>query len=127
MLDMHVESGQHALSVAGLTDEFRRRVLIGGDAMRVLDKAGLVRYRDDGDGKRPEIERGDLRTMLLESTPNDRIHWGTKIVDVSPLGDGRHKITTATRDSFTTDLLVGADGAWSKVRSIVSDAKPIYL
>jgi len=127
MLDLHEESGQRALEMAGLTEEFRRHILRLGDAMRVLDKAGLIRYKHEGDGTRPEIERGDLRALLLASLPSHLIHWGATVTDIISVGGGRHEVTVTPGYSFTTDLLIGADGAWSRVRPVTSDAKPAYL
>ncbi|GAA3568422.1 NAD(P)/FAD-dependent oxidoreductase [Kribbella ginsengisoli] len=132
MLDMHVESGQAALRAAGLYDEFRTLVHQGGQAMRILDSQGTVRLASDDDadegdaGDRPEINRRDLRDLLLDSLPSEAVHWGAKATGVRALGDGRHEVTLADGNSFTTDLLIGADGAWSRVRPLVSDAVPVY-
>jgi 2-polyprenyl-6-methoxyphenol hydroxylase-like FAD-dependent oxidoreductase len=132
MLDMHVESGQAALRAAGLYDEFRKLVHRGGQAMRILDSQGAVRHADDDDGDegdagdRPEINRHDLRDLLLYSLPEGTVRWGAKATSARSLGDGRHEVTLADGNSFTTDLLIGADGAWSRVRPLVSDAKPEY-
>jgi 2-polyprenyl-6-methoxyphenol hydroxylase-like FAD-dependent oxidoreductase len=95
----------------------------------VLDRHGAVLFDnpDDGIGGRPEVQRGELRRILLESLPADAVRWGSKLVTASPLGGGRHELVFADGSSVTTDLLVGADGAWSKVRSLVSDAKPVYV
>ncbi|HET6857659.1 MAG TPA: NAD(P)/FAD-dependent oxidoreductase, partial [Streptomyces sp.] len=100
----------------------------GGEAMRILDRHGVVRMDEDdeGDGARPEVDRGQLRDLLLNSLPADTVRWGEKITGVRPLEGGRHEVTTDDGDAFTTDLLIGADGAWSKVRPLVSAATPAY-
>jgi 2-polyprenyl-6-methoxyphenol hydroxylase-like FAD-dependent oxidoreductase len=128
MLDIHEDSGQVALRAAGLLDEFQKRVLPGGEAMRILDKDAVVHREeaDDGTGTRPEIDRGQLRDLLLDSLPAGTIRWGTKIIGARPVGGGRHEVTVADGGTFTTDLLIGADGAWSKVRPLVSTAIPAY-
>jgi 2-polyprenyl-6-methoxyphenol hydroxylase-like FAD-dependent oxidoreductase len=127
MLDMHEESGQAALRAAGLFEEFRRIVHPGGEAMRVLDKYAVVRWEDDGtDGDRPEVNRGALRDLLLTDLPAGTVRWGAKVTGARPLGDGRHEVALAGGETLTTDLLIGADGAWSRVRPLVSDAAPVY-
>jgi 2-polyprenyl-6-methoxyphenol hydroxylase-like FAD-dependent oxidoreductase len=127
MLDMHEESGQAALRAAGLFDEFRAIVLPGGDATRILDRDGTVRMADDGDDRRPEVNRAALRDLFLGALPDDAIRWGARVTSVRTLDDGRHEVTLADGATFTADLLVGADGAWSRVRPLVSDATPAYL
>lgn len=128
MLDMHADSGQAALRAAGLYDKFRDRVHVGGQAMRILDRTGVVRMaeQDDGDGDRPEVDRGQLRDLLLDSLSDGTVRWGTKAVAAEPLGDGRHRVRLVDGSVFTTDLLVGADGAWSRVRALLSPARPVY-
>jgi 2-polyprenyl-6-methoxyphenol hydroxylase-like FAD-dependent oxidoreductase len=127
VLDMHEESGQLALRKAGLFEAFRKIVIPGGDEMRILDKTGTVRLQDSGNGTRPEVDRGELRDILLQSLPAHFIHWGSKVTTVVKLKGGRHEVTLASGETFTTALLIGADGAWSKVRPLLSDAQPVYL
>ena len=127
VLDMHEESGQLALRKAGLFEAFRKMVIPGGDQMRLLDKTGTVRWQDSGNGTRPEVDRGALRNMLLQSLPANFIHWGSKVTNVVKLEGGKHQVTLASGETFATALLIGADGAWSKVRPLLSDAQPIYL
>lgn len=129
MLDIHDDNGQPALQAAGLMEEFRALILEGREAMRILDKDGNVLFDepDDGSGGRPEVLRGELRQMLLDSLPDGTVRWGHKVSDVRALGDGRHQVTFAEGTTVTTSLLVGADGAWSRVRPLLSDSTPAYV
>ena len=128
-LDIHAHDGQLALKEAGLFEAFRAIIHEGGEASRVLDQHGtvLLDEPDDGSGGRPEVLRGDLRRILLDSLPDGTIQWGRKLSDVRPLGDGRHALSFADGSTATSSLLVGADGAWSRVRPLLSDAKPDYV
>jgi 2-polyprenyl-6-methoxyphenol hydroxylase-like FAD-dependent oxidoreductase len=128
-LDIHEHDGQPALDAAGLTKEFRAIIHKGGEATRVLDARGtvLLDEPDDGTGGRPEVLRGDLRRILLGSLPEGMIQWGRKVTGARPLGDGRYELTFADGPAVSTSLLVGADGAWSKVRPLLSDAEPEYI
>src|ERR1700744_2315428 len=129
MLDIHEDNGQAALKDAGLYEAFLALVHEGAQATRVLDKDGTVLFDqpDDGTGGRPEVPRGELRRILFESLPAGAVRWGHKFAAVSPLGGGRHTVTFANGSTTTSDLLVGADGAWSKVRPLLSGAKPEYV
>ena len=126
-LDVHEHDGQRALAAAGLTDVFRAIVHEGGDTTRALDRDGNVLLDQPGDGRRPEVLRGDLRRILIDSLPAGAIKWGQKLAGARPIGAGRHELTFTDGSTTETELLVGADGAWSKVRPLLSDAEPAYL
>ncbi|EGL16746.1 MULTISPECIES: hypothetical protein [unclassified Paenibacillus] len=96
-LDIHEYNGQHALQAAGLFDEFLGLIHKGGQAARVLDTHGkvLLDKPDDGNRGRPEVLRGDLRRLLLDSLPPETIQWGKELVGAAALGDGRHELNFA--------------------------------
>ncbi|MBB5916241.1 2-polyprenyl-6-methoxyphenol hydroxylase-like FAD-dependent oxidoreductase [Nocardia transvalensis] len=129
MLDIHAHTGQPALAAAGLTGEFRALVLAGREAYRIVDREGtvLLDLPDEGTGARPEVQRGELRRILLESLPPGTVRWGHKVTGVRALGGGRHEVTFAGGGTVETSLLVGADGAWSRVRPLLSGATPEYI
>ncbi|MEU6303633.1 FAD-dependent oxidoreductase [Streptomyces chartreusis] len=128
MLDIHDYNGQLAVEAAGLMGEFRAIVLEGRQAMRVLDRDGTVMFEeaDDGTGGRPEVMRGELRQMLIDSLPAGTVRWGHKVTGTRALGEGRHEVAFADGSTVTADLLIGADGAWSRVRPLLSAATPEY-
>src|SRR6202789_2120080 len=129
MLDIHENNGQLALKAAGLFEKFLEIIHPGGQETRALDQHGnvLLDDPDDGTGGRPEVARGELRRILIESLPAGTVRWGHKLTAVSPLGGGRHTLTFADGSTVTSELLVGADGAWSRVRPLLSEAKPVYV
>jgi 2-polyprenyl-6-methoxyphenol hydroxylase-like FAD-dependent oxidoreductase len=128
-LDIHAHDGQLALRDARLTEEFDEIIHHGGEAARILDRHGALLFDapDDGKKTRPEVLRGDLRRILLESLPEGTVRWGRRVHDVQPAGDGGFSLSFADGTAVRTDVLVGADGAWSRVRPLLSDAQPAYL
>lgn len=130
MLDIHEDTGQKALHAADLREQFTPLIHRGGEAMRILDHRGTVLRdeMDDGQLTRPEVDRGQLREMLLDSLPAGTVHWGRKVRAVRTVDSvpGRHEVEFTDGETITTDLLIGADGAWSVVRPLVSDARPLY-
>ncbi|MFF1687805.1 MULTISPECIES: FAD-dependent oxidoreductase [unclassified Streptomyces] len=129
MLDIHDYNGQLALEAAGLTDEFHAIVIEGRQTLRLVEHDGTVLHEmpDDGTGGRPEVQRGELRQILLDSLPAGTVRWGHKVSSARALGRGRHEVAFADGGTVATSLLVGADGARSRVRPLLSSATPEYI
>ena len=71
---------------------------------------------------RPEVDRGQLRQMLLDSLPEGIVRWEHELSAVQPKDDGTFELVFRSGASERFDLIVGADGAWSRVRPLVSAA-----
>src|SRR5437868_5085531 len=128
-LDLDEEGGQKALALAGLMDEFRARARYEDQETRVLDYATAAPLFEEltppGSGTRPEIDRKMLRDVLLASLPPETVRWSHKLRSVQADGDG-YRLHFAHGTSETFDFVVGADGAWSRVRASLSDVVPTY-
>ncbi|KAK4699386.1 hypothetical protein P7C70_g6877, partial [Phenoliferia sp. Uapishka_3] len=126
-LDLPQESGQRALVACGLIEEFKKDARPEGEEIRVVDRLGTTLFELEGWGptsSRPEIDRTMLRKILLDSIPSEFVRWGHQLTSVTPLEDGKHRLVFSGGTEVISDLVVGAEGAWSKVRSLVSDAVP---
>jgi 2-polyprenyl-6-methoxyphenol hydroxylase-like FAD-dependent oxidoreductase len=131
MLDLHPESGQQALAEAGLAGRFRSEARPEGEEHRILDPAGrtLVHHKPQPGSfsGRPEIDRSALRDLLLDSLPGDTITWQHRLVAATPRPDGGFGLTFHGGHRADCDVLIGADGARSVVRSLLTDAKLSYV
>jgi 2-polyprenyl-6-methoxyphenol hydroxylase-like FAD-dependent oxidoreductase len=124
-LDLHTNSGLAALREAGLYEEFLKYARFDGSALKVMDKRlkayfSLPGEKEGSSSGRPEIDRKMLRKLLYESLPLDTIRWGYRLMRVSD--DLTLNFEQGDMSGF--DLVVGADGAWSKVRPLLTDVQP---
>ena len=129
-LDIHDINGQVALQECRLFEEFRSIVNMGAEAMRFLAPDGELvgEIPDDGELGNPEVLRGELRRILIESLPPGTIRWSHKVDSISAgRRPRRHTVTFADGSSVDTDVLIGADGAWSRVRTFLNGAAPEYV
>ncbi|MFJ4926028.1 FAD-dependent oxidoreductase [Streptomyces sp. NPDC088736] len=126
-LDLHADNGQIALRAAGLLDEFFELARPEGQEMRQLDPAGTVTsHQIPGPDElfKPEIDRGQLRDLLLGSLRPGTVRWGSALERVGGPAEGPRRLHFADGTTVETDLVIGADGAFSRVRPAVSPAVP---
>ena len=129
-LDLHENSGLAALEAAGLTEQFWANYRPDLNQLRLTDPQGNVLHDHpraiSGEGKRPEIERGPLRDLLLDSLKPGTVHWDRKLDSAEFLGD-KVSLHFAGGERALADLVIGADGANSRLRSLVTAIRPEYV
>ncbi|SDH31008.1 2-polyprenyl-6-methoxyphenol hydroxylase [Lentzea fradiae] len=128
-LDLHADDGQLALREAGLLDQFFALARPEGQEMRRFDTKGNVVFRqlpEPDDRYKPEIDRGVLRDLLLDSLEPGTVQWGRALQSVNGPTDGPRRLHFSDGGTVETDLVIGADGAFSRVRPAVSSAVPLY-
>lgn len=130
-LDLHPETGQVAIEKAGLVKEFQLKARPEGDCMKLVSCSGRI-LLDEKQNKsfenysRPEIDRIELRDLLLKSIDLKHIKWNKKLKSVDAVDDTYNLNFSDGTVEAGYDVVVGADGAWSKVRPLVTDIKPHY-
>ncbi|GAA5016445.1 FAD-dependent oxidoreductase [Streptomyces siamensis] len=128
-LDLHADNGQVALREAGLLEDFFRLARPEGQEMRQMGPAGTVLFHhvpEEGERFKPELDRGRLRDLLLHSLQPGTVRWGHTLRSVSGPAEGPRQLHFTDGTTVGADLVVGADGAWSKVRRALSPATPQY-
>jgi len=134
-LDLHEGSSQLALREAGLYEEFLKHARPEGEVLKIYNPEGVLlldEQKEDGVRRpgefkgRPEIDRVLLRNLLLDSVESSSVHWGGKLESVQTDDGKTYNLLFSNGVQRDFDLVVGADGAWSKVRKTVSDIRPFY-
>jgi len=126
-LDLHEGTGLTAIRRMGLWDEFSKHVRYDAEALKLCDKnmkmfMQLAGTKEGSSRGRPEIDRKALRDMLVAALPEGTIRWKHRLLKI----DEQLNMHFASGIETDFDLIVGADGAWSKVRPLVSTVKPAY-
>ena len=133
-LDMHEESGAAALRKANLTAGFKKNVRIGADKKIIINEHAAIIFSDHqtqpnedlGDEHaRPEIDRGALRKIFLESLQADTVVWDSHFMSMEKQNDG-WLLQFKNGSSAYADLVIAADGANSKIRPYVTNIKAFY-
>jgi 2-polyprenyl-6-methoxyphenol hydroxylase-like FAD-dependent oxidoreductase len=133
-LDLHEESGLKAIKAAGLFEEFKNNYRPGADKLRVTDQNGKIYYDSqlenqiedfDNEFFRPEIDRGPLRDILINSLKKDTIVWDSHFISMSQKNEG-WQINFQNGNTVYADIVIASDGANSKIRPLLSNLKPIY-
>lgn len=126
-LDLHGDTGQRAMRLAGLEQQFAAAARPEDQGDRLYDQDGALLFDRDGAGDdRPEIDRTELRHILLDSLAPGIVRWDRKVEAIVPRSDGLSYDVMANGASERFDAVVGADGGWSRVRPLLSDAVPEY-
>lgn len=134
-LDLHPESGQLALREAGLYEKFKEKARPEGEAMKLVAPDGKILWDENNETPalrdielqgRPEIDRLALRNLLLDALEPEHICWGKKLQTIEPGGNNLYDLHFTADVEKGFDLVIGADGAWSKVRQLLTDIKPFY-
>ena len=133
-LDLHDDSGLAALRAAGLLDAFKAHYRPGADKLRLTDKYATVVLDQHAEAQtdtfgdasfRPEIDRGPLRELLLDALQPGTVVWDSQLAAAQPLGAG-WQLAFRNGTTATADILIGADGANSKIRPLLTPIKPFY-
>ena len=129
-LDLHEDSGLAALEAAGLINAFWANHRPDLDRLRLVDAEGTVLHdhsrRMSGVGKRPEIERGPLRDILLDSLQPGTVQWDCKLQSAETQGD-QVLLRFAGGRTALADIAIGSDGANSRLRDLVTPIRPEYV
>ncbi|GAA3917120.1 NAD(P)-binding protein [Chitinophaga oryziterrae] len=133
-LDLHMDTGLKAMTVAGLLDEFKKNYRPGADKAVVVNSRMDILFDERVDKPevafghehfRPEIDRGPFRDMLIASLKKENVIWNARFTEIKPSGSG-WDIFFENGTSVYADLVIAADGANSRLRKYITNIRPVY-
>lgn len=133
-LDLHDGSGLAALRKAGLLEDFKNNFMVGADQSTITNHKAEIFFSDHGEKQdenfgdehfRPEIDRGVLRKILLKSLDPETIVWDSHFLSMTQQDEG-WLLHFKNKESAYADVVIGSDGANSKIRPYLTDIKPFY-
>jgi tetracycline resistance monooxygenase len=122
-LDLHKDSGQEAMKKAGLLDNYFAMAIPMGRT--VADKQGRVLFTKEPATDNPEINRNDLRKILLNSLASNTVIWDRKFTGLEE-HNGQWLLHFENKPDETADFVIGANGGMSGVRKYVTDTAIEY-
>ncbi|MEH3112328.1 FAD-dependent oxidoreductase [Pedobacter terrae] len=134
IVDLHYHSGLKVLEAAGLTDAFKARYMQGADSFRLVDEHANIllddylqsgTYTFGDEHFRPEIDRGALRDILIDSLLPGTVIWDSQLLNLS-FSNGRWELQFKNGTLASSDLVIGCDGYRSCVRQYLTDVSPLY-
>lgn len=133
-LDLHDGSGLTAIGKAGLCNEFKNNFMRGADKMLIVNEQAEIFFSDHETNReedfeneyfRPEIDRGVLRKILLESLQPETVVWDSHFISMEIQNEG-WLLHFKNSLSVYADIVIASDGANSKIRPYITNIKPFY-
>lgn len=118
-LDLEPTTGQAALQQAGLLAHYFAQAKPMGRAL--ADEQGHVFFSTKPNADSPEINRNELRKILLASLPSHTVAWDSKLTGLEAR-DGKWALRFEKQADAVADVVIGANGGMSKVRHYVTEA-----
>lgn len=134
-LDLHEGSGLAAIRKLGLFDKFRTMNDDCTQVFKLADKEGRIIHKEEDENsvagqQRPEIARNKLNQLLYDRLPPAAVQWEHRLGSAQRCNtEGRGEIVLdfgSTSGKKTFDLVIGADGAWSRIRPLLTEVKPKF-
>lgn len=114
-LDLHEGTGQRAMRMAGLLDRYFEMANPMGRTL--TDEQANVLFSVQPHYDAPEINRNDLRMLLLDSLKAGTVIWDRKFTHLEG-----HDLYFENGTRVTADVVIVANGGMSNARKYVTDA-----
>ncbi|PTS97380.1 2-polyprenyl-6-methoxyphenol hydroxylase [Pedobacter sp. HMWF019] len=134
IVDLHFDSGLKVIEAADLMDAFKANYMPGADKYRMIDHNGNILTDEQGQDSelgfgnqhfRPEIDRGALRNLLIDALLPDTVVWDSQFVNMVQVNN-IWELQFKNGTTATADIVIGAEGYRSKIRTYLTDIKAQY-